>query len=81
MPALSLYLSDKTLATVKKKAADSKLPISQIIKTAVEQYLHEEDKREAKDRIMQFLKKKPIGGAKELAKIHKDRTEADDCRG
>ena len=81
MPGLSLYLSNKTLASVKKKAALAKQPIAQIVKTAVEQYLHEEEKKEAKERIMQFLTKRPLGGTKEWQQIHKERTEADDNRG
>lgn len=80
MPAVSFYLKDKVLEGVKAKAAAEKMPVSQIISEAVEQYLHATEKREAKERLLSLLKERPFGGMKAWKVLHKERTEADDNR-
>jgi hypothetical protein len=81
MPAVSFYLKERVLESVRAKAAASKIPVSQIISDAVEQYLHATEKKEAKERILNFLEEKPFGGMKAWETLHKERTGADDCRG
>lgn len=80
MPQMSLYLKDKTLESVRAKAAASKLPISQVVRLAVEQYLLTDERKVAKGRVISFLKNKPLGGMKAWTALHKERTEADDSR-
>jgi hypothetical protein len=80
MPAVSFYLKEKVLESVRAKAAASKIPVSQIISEAVEQYLQAAEKREAKERLLHLLEEKPFGGMKAWKELHKERTEADDCR-
>jgi predicted DNA-binding protein len=81
MPAVSLHLSQKILEVIKAKASAAKIPVSQILREAVEQYLHEEEKRKAKERVLKFFKDKPLGGKKGWENFHRERTGADGCRG
>lgn len=81
MPQMSLYLNDKTLEDVKAKAAAKKLPVSQVVRLAVEYYLQADERKSAKARVTRFLREKPLGGLKGWAALHKDRTDADDRRG
>lgn len=81
MPQMSLYLKEKTLESVKAKAAASKLPVSQVVRLAVEHYLMTDERKNAKGRVSRFLKGKPLGGMKAWTELHKERTEADDSRG
>lgn len=81
MPAVSFYLKERVLESVRAKAAASKMPVSQIISEAIEQYLHAKEKKEAKERILHILEEKPFGGLKAWKELHKERTGADDCRG
>lgn len=81
MPQMSLYLSDKTLEDVKAKAVAKKLPVSQVVRLAVEHYLQADERKSAKARVTRFLREKPLGGMKGWTALHKDRTEADDHRG
>lgn len=81
MPAVSFYLKERVLESVRAKAAAAKMPVSQIISEAVEQYLHAIEKKEAKERILNILEEKPFGGMKAWKALHKERVGADDCRG
>ena len=81
MPQMSLYLNDKTLENVKAKAAAEKLPVSQVVRLAVEHYLQADERKSAKARVTRFLREKPLGGMNGWVALHKDRTEADDRRG
>ena len=81
MPQMSLYLNDKTLESVKAKAAADKLPVSQVVRIAVERYLQSDERKSAKERVAGFLREKPLGGRKGWTALHRDRTEADDRRG
>lgn len=81
MPAVSFYLKERVLESIRARAAASKTPISQIISEAVEQYLRAEEKKTAKKRVLSFLKEKPLGGYEGWKELHKERTGADDCRG
>lgn len=81
MPSVSFYLKENVLESIRVKANISKRPISQLISQAVEQYLHAEEKKAAKERVIHFLEEKPLGGYKAWQALHKERTEADDCRG
>lgn len=80
MPAVSFYLKERVLESVRAKAAASKAPVSQIISEAVEQYLRAEEKKAAKERVLRFLGEKPFGGYSGWKELHKERTAADDCR-
>jgi len=81
MPQMSLYLNDKTLENVKAKAAAEKLPVSQVVRLAVEHYLKADERKSAKARVTRFLQEQPLGGMKGWAALHRDRTGADDHRG
>jgi len=81
MPQMSLYLNDKTLEDVKAKAVAKKLPVSQVVRLAVEYYLQADKRKSAKARVTRFLREKPLGGMKSWAALHNDRTEAGDRRG
>jgi len=81
MPQLSLYLNDKTLESVRAKAAADKRPVSQVVRLAVEQYLQSNERKSAKERVTVFLREKPLGGMKGWTALHRDRTAADDRRG
>ena len=81
MPQMSLYLNDKTLDDVKAKAAAKKLPVSQVVRLAVEYYLQVDERKSAKTRVTRFLREKPLGGMKGWAELHQRRNEADDRRG
>lgn len=81
MPAVSFYLKERVLESVRAKAAASNAPVSQIISEAVEQYLRAEEKKAAKERVLRFLGGKPFGGYSGWKELHKERTAADDCRG
>ena len=81
MPQMSLYLNDKTLEDVKAKAAAKKLPVSQVVRLAVEHFLQADERKSAKERVTRFLREKPLGGMKGWTALHKDRTDADDRRG
>jgi hypothetical protein len=81
MPQMSLYLNDKTLESVKARAAADKLPVSQVVRLAVEHYLQSDERKSAKKRVAGFLREKPLGGMKGWTALHRDRTEADDRRG
>ncbi len=48
MPQMSLYLNDKTLEDVKAKAVAKKLPVSQVIRLAVEHYLQADERKSAR---------------------------------
>ena len=78
MPQMSLYLNDKTLENVKAKAAADKLPVSQVVRLAVEHYLQADERKSARARVTRFLREKPLGGMKGWAALHEDRNEADD---
>lgn len=80
MPQLSLYLKDKTLESVRAKAAAQKIPVSQVVRIAVEEYLSTEEKKAARCRVLSFLEDRPLGGRKAWQTLHKERSEADDCR-
>ena len=80
MPQMSLYLNDKTLENVKARAAADKLPVSKIVRLAVEHYLKADERKSAKARVTRFLREKPLGGAKGWEALHRDRAEADDRR-
>ena len=64
MPQMSLYLNDKTLESVKAKAAADKLPVSQVVRFAIERYLQSDERKSAKERVAGFLREKPLGGMK-----------------
>ena len=81
MPQMSLYLSDETLKSLKTKATADKLPVSQVVRLAVEHYLQVDERKSAKARVTGFLRDKPLGGMKGWTSLHRDRTEADDRRG
>lgn len=80
MPQLSLYLKDKTLESVRARAVAAKIPVSQVVRLAVETYLATEEKKAARGRVLSFLEGKPLGGKKAWQTLHKERTGADDCR-
>ncbi|HLP48035.1 MAG TPA: ribbon-helix-helix domain-containing protein, partial [Candidatus Kapabacteria bacterium] len=63
MPAVSFYLSQDTLENVKACAKAFNLPVSRIIREAVENYLEIKKQKEARKRVLKILtEKKPFGG-------------------
>ena len=82
MPAVSFYLSQDSLENVKAKAKAFNVPVSRIIREAVENYLGIEEQKKARERVLKILsEKKPLGGEKEWEDIHQERTFADVDRG
>jgi hypothetical protein len=78
MPAVSFYLSQDSLENVKAKAKAFNVPVSRIIREAVENYLGIEEQKKARERVLKILsEKKPLGGEKEWEDIHQERTFAD----
>jgi len=78
MPLVSFYLEQKTLDAVRSRAKASDIPVSKIIREAVEQYLKVTEVREARERLLGLLvNEKPLGGMKAWNKLHDERTEAD----
>lgn len=79
MPNISLYLKDETLEAIHVKAKMENMPLSTIIREAVEQYLGISESKEARNNIYKTLsKEKPLGRWEEY---HKERTQSDVCRG
>jgi len=75
MPNISIYLNDKTLEVVRAKSKIEKLPLSTIVKDAIEQYMAISESKKARNRILKLLvEKRPLGRWEEL---HKERTSAD----
>ena len=78
MPGVSVHLDQKTLDVVKAKSKTSHIPVSQIIRKAIEEYLSFDEKKAAKQRVLNALiKTKPLGGMKKWEEQHKERTSAD----
>lgn len=75
MPNISIYLNNETLEVVRAKSRVDKLPISTIVKDAIEEYLNISESKKARDHLFETLaKKRPLGDWEEL---HKERTSAD----
>ncbi len=79
MPNISVYLKDETLEAIHAKSKIEHMPLSTIIREAVEQYLGISESKEARNNIYKTLsKEKPLG---EWEEYHKGRTLSDVCRG
>lgn len=75
MPNISIYLTDETLEAVRTRSKTEKIPLSTIIREAVEQYLDMSQSKEARRHVLKtIIGKKPLGKWEEL---HKERTSAD----
>ena len=75
MPNISIYLNNETLEVVRAKSKVDKLPISMIVRDAIEQYLNISESKKARNHLFKTLtKKRPLGDWEEL---HKERTSAD----
>lgn len=82
MPAVSFYLNKDALENVKAKAKAFNVPVSRIIREAVENYLGIEEQKKARERVLKTLsEKKPLGGEKGWEDIHQERTFSDVDRG
>ncbi|MCX6583556.1 MAG: ribbon-helix-helix domain-containing protein [Candidatus Aminicenantes bacterium] len=82
MPAVSFYLNQDALENVKARAKAFNLPVSRIIREAVESYLEIKKQKEARKRVLKLLtEKKPFGGEQAWMDIHQERTIADADRG
>ncbi len=78
MPAVSFYLNQDVLDSVRLKAKAENIPISRLIREAIENYLGVEKKKKARDRVLQTLiKERPLGGMEDWEEIHRQRTLAD----
>jgi predicted transcriptional regulator len=78
MPNISVYLKDETLKAVRAKAKMEKMPLSSVIREAIEQYLDIAESKEARERVLKKLMKvKPL---KDWERLHEERTAADACR-
>ncbi len=79
MPNISIYLNDETLEVVRAKSKVEKLPLSTIVKDAIEQYMNISESKKARDHLFKTLiRKRPLG---EWEELHKERTSADAYRG
>ncbi len=82
MPAVSFYLSKDVLEAVKAHAKSKGLPVSRVIREAVEYYLQTGKRRAAREKVLQTLaKEKPLQGWRGWEELHRERSEADACRG
>jgi hypothetical protein len=81
MPAVSFYLKQDVLDSVRAKAQVYNIPVSRIIRQAVEEFLKADETKIAKERILDILTQdKPLGGMNVWDEIHMERTKADDNR-
>ena len=81
MPAVSFYLSKDVLEAVRAHAKARGLPVSRVIREAVEHYLQVEKKRVSREKVLKALKeKRPLGGREAWEALHKERSEEDACR-
>jgi len=79
MPNISIYLNDETLEVVRAKSRIEKLPLSTIVRSAIEQYLDIAESKKARSHLLKALvKKQPLG---EWEELHSERTSADAHRG
>jgi hypothetical protein len=79
MPNISIYLSNETLEVVRAKSKAEKIPLSTIIREAVEQYLNTSESKKARKYVFKTLiGKRPLG---EWEELHEERTLADAHRG
>lgn len=79
MPNISIYLNDETLEVVRAKSKVEKLPLSTIVKDAIEQYMNISESKKARNHLFKTLiRKRPLG---EWEELHKERTSADAYRG
>ncbi|NOY68182.1 MAG: CopG family transcriptional regulator [Deltaproteobacteria bacterium] len=82
MPAVSFYLPQETLNTVRTKAKAENIPVSKIIREAVENHLKTKESIDARQRVLKCLaKKKPLGGMEGWKQLHQERDAADADRG
>jgi hypothetical protein len=78
MPAVSFYLKQDTLDAVRTRAKTLNIPVSTIIREAIEEYIKTDQSRAAKKRVLDMLViNKPLGGMSQWEDIHRERTEAD----
>lgn len=78
MPNISVYMKDKTLRAIQAKAKTEKIPLSGIIREAVEQYIDIAESKGARERVLnKLMKVKPL---KDWKRLHEERTIADVCR-
>lgn len=82
MPAVSFYVSEDVLASVKAKAKEVNASVSRIVREAVENYIQKDEQKEAKERVLKILsEKKPLGDRHSWEEIHQERSLADVDRG
>ena len=78
MPAVSFYLNQNILDAIRARAKAQKIPVSAIIRKAVEHYLKIAETKAARERILNLLaNEKPLGGVRAWKELHRERTEAD----
>jgi hypothetical protein len=78
MPAVSFYLKQDVLDAVRTRAKAQNIPVSTIIREAVEEYMETDESRAAKKRVLDMLvTSKPFGGLSQWENVHSERTEAD----
>jgi hypothetical protein len=82
MPSVSFYLNQKSLDAIRARAKAHKVPVSRVIREAVEQYLKISDTKAARENVLNVLTtKRPFGGIAAWDELHRERTEADNDRG
>jgi len=78
MPNISVYLNQETFKLIKNKSKLEKLPISSIVRDAIEQYLKTSENKRARHHLLnQLTKKKPLG---DWESLHRERTSEDAYR-
>ena len=71
---LFIKKNDKILKEVKTKAQTNNIPVSQIIRKAVEYYLSIEEKAESQKRVLDFFtKKEPLSKSSSWEEFHSER--------
>ena len=78
MPAVSFYLKQDVLDAVRTRAKAQNIPVSTIIREAVEEYIKTDQSKAAKERVIDMLViNKPFGGMSQWEDTHLERTAAD----
>ena len=77
MPAVSFYLPEDVLKVLREVARSSKSSVSRLIRTSVEAQLGLENRKRAKDGLLESLRSARLGSWEEA---HEERTRESDGR-
>lgn len=78
MPAVSFYLNQHVLESVRAKAHETGQPVSKIITDAVNFFIEEESREKAKSNILELIRNKKVSfDIESWEEIHQERNSAD----